>query len=222
MCGIAAVCDRMRNNAVVATVATVLALVAGLLWWTDMTWTGYKSYVDIRGAGYRAAHIPLADWINETGQPGDTIALMDIGIVGFKCIDFNVLDITGLTDRTIAKSPGGFLTKEFDPAYVYDRQPEFFILTIKAPPGLITPENVGELFAWTEIEHRLFTRPEFAAHYVRRRESRAGASELEWLADVFGAERVYRHNYPGKGYLLFAYRWHHAPASQPADEDRTQ
>ena len=221
-CGIAAVCDRLRGNAVVATATTALALIAGLWWWTDTTRAAYKNYVDVRATGYHAAHIPLADWINQTGQPGDTVALMDIGIVGFKCIDFNVLDITGLTDRKIAKSPGGFLTKEFDPAYVFDRRPEFFILAVSAPTGPITPANVAELFAWTDIEHMLYTRPEFAAHYARPRTLREGASELEWLADLFGAERAYRHHYPGQGYLLFAYRWHDQPASQPAAEGPTQ
>ncbi len=36
---------------------------------------------------------------------------MDIGIIGYECIDQRILDITGLTDRYIAQSPGEFLDK---------------------------------------------------------------------------------------------------------------
>ena len=222
-CGIASLCDRLRNGALATAALASVVLTTGLLWWSNGARAEYFDYATIRAEGYVAGHAALADWINETGRPGDTIALMDIGIVGFKCIDFNVLDITGLTDRTIAKSPGGFLTKQFDPAYVFDQRPEFFIIAVSGPPGRITPENVDELHAWTEIEQNMLTHPIFRRHYVRPPTSRPEASELEWLAGLFGAERAFRHHYPAQSYLLFAYRWHEAePASPAADKETAQ
>jgi hypothetical protein len=44
-------------------------------------------------------------------RPGDTIALMDTGLVGYRCIDRRILDIS-LTDRFIGRSPGEFMAKK--------------------------------------------------------------------------------------------------------------
>jgi hypothetical protein len=45
-------------------------------------------------------------------------------------IDRRIPDITGLTDRHIATSPGRFLLKEYDPAYVLDRRPEWIVVVL--------------------------------------------------------------------------------------------
>jgi arabinofuranosyltransferase len=216
VCGIAAVADHFRRDAVAIAGGASLLLLGGLFWWQELPRKSYYEYALIRAEGYVAGHAALADWLNEQSKPGDAVALMDIGIVSFKCIDLRILDITGLTDRYVAKSPGGFLTKQFDPAYVFDQRPEYFVIAVRGPAGPIDAEAARQLRPWTKIEERMLGAPAFHEHYVRGRQPATGASELEWLAGVFGADRAFRHHYPGANYLLFAYRYHEVPTSLPA------
>ncbi|MFQ5807392.1 MAG: hypothetical protein ACE5I3_13170 [Phycisphaerae bacterium] len=205
--GIAAVADRFRSYGVHVAVVTSLLLVGVLFFWQQSERGEYYNYGRIRAAGYITGHAALADWLNERAEPGAAVALMDIGIVGFKCIDLHILDITGLTDRYIAKSPGGFLTKEFDPAYVFDQKPEFLIIAAQGPAGRIGDEEMDQLQPWTVVESRLMMDDAFHTYYVHRRGFDREAPELERLAAVFGAERVFRHDYPDKNYLLFAHTY---------------
>jgi len=163
-----------------------------------------------RTEGYIAGHAALADWLNEQAEPGATVALMDIGIVGFKCIDLRILDITGLTDRYIAKSPGGLHTKEFDPAYVFDQKPEFFVLAFRGPPRPIENLDVQQLQPWTAVEARLRDTDAFRSQYFEPRAVGPDAPPLERIAALLGAERAFEHRYPGEKYLLLAYT-HHEP-----------
>jgi arabinofuranosyltransferase len=84
-------------------------------------------YTTVRAAGYESAHMQLARWLDESLPPGSSVALMDVGIVGYYT-DLRVLDITGLTDRTIAHSPGVFFNKEYDARYILDQEPEVIAL----------------------------------------------------------------------------------------------
>jgi len=133
---------------------------------------------------------------------------MDIGIVGFKCIDLRILDITGLTDRYVAKSPGGLHTKEFDPAYVFDQKPEFLIVAVRGPPGPIRNVDVRQLRPWTAVEARLWNTDAFRAHYFEPRAVEPGAPALERIAAILGAQRAFEHDYPNEMYLLLAYAYH--------------
>lgn len=183
-----------------------LALAAGSFLWETRARTTYSAYASARARGYAEGHAALADWLRERTRPGDLVALMDIGIVGYRCPDLGILDISGLTDRTIASSPGGFLDKQYDPAYVFDRQPAYVVLTLTAPfvPG--SPISLRDIDTWTTEEHRLYVAPQFRGRYVHIRTPMPGADELERIAAYVGAERVFPHEYPGEWYLLAAFR----------------
>lgn len=217
LCGVAGAVDRLRTRAApLAAAAVAVLLIVGLFWWQGPERGGYYRYSVVRAAGYISGHAVLADWLSQQLQPGATVALMDIGIVGFKCVDLNILDITGLTDRYIARSPGGFLMKEFDPAYVFDRRPEFIIIAAQGPAGPTDARAVFELKPWTTIEERLLSAPAFRRHYLGPRVVAADTPELERLAAVCGAERVFRHYHPDCSYFLFAYHYHGAASVSPA------
>ena len=129
---------------------------------------------------------------------------MDIGIVGFRCIDWNVLDLTGLTDRTIASAPGGFLRKRFPLSYVLDRQPDFIVIVFTGPAEIMEGRPV-RLVPWTEIERRLVADRAFQTRYVHRWTVDPSAPLHDQLAASYGAAGVFRHAYPGRSYFLFAY-----------------
>lgn len=188
--------------------ALLLALVP-LAWFSQgPARAGLRRTLDVRASGYDHGHRALAEWLRSgAARPGDTVALMDIGIVGFFCHDQRILDITGLTDRTIAKSPGTFLDKRFDPRYVLDRKPEFVVLVLgsRAPPDAAPP--LSSLRPWTPIEGAILAQSEFRRDYVRPPASAPpGAPWTDDLARRIGAERIFRHDYPGRHYLLAVFR----------------
>ena len=182
----------------------MLALIAGLLAWQQPARASYRDDLVTRARGFREGHGALADWLNARARNGETVALMDIGIVGFRCIDWSVLDLTGLTDRTIAESPGGFLQKQYPLSYVLDRRPDVVVVVYTGPEDLSADRPVS-LVPWTEIERRLVADPAFQRLYVRRRTAEPGAELLDQLAAHLGAARVFRHAYPGRSYFLAAY-----------------
>jgi arabinofuranosyltransferase len=185
----------------------------------------------LRARGYRDGHAALAEWLcSGVARQGDSIALMDIGIIGYRCIDQTIVDITGLTDRVIAKSPGRFLDKQYDPGYIFERKPRFIVMVIKQPgdpAGL--PTNAG-FATWTNIERGLLRHPEFNRWY-RTRERGMGSGERgmgsgergtgsgegsgSWqagLARNFGAVRLFQHAHPGMFYLLTVFERQDQPA----------
>jgi len=69
----------------------------------------------------------VAGYLDEHAAPGDAVALMDIGQIGYET-DLRVIDISGLTEPWIARSPGGFLDKQYPITRLLDRRPRFFVL----------------------------------------------------------------------------------------------
>lgn len=203
--GLALLATRSGLRPAPTALVVVLLLPIGLAVWESPVRAGYRAHALTRARGYREGHLALARWLNERGAPGDTVALMDIGIVGFECPELRVLDITGLTDRFIARAPGPFLNKQFDLGYVFEQRPRFLVVTVGGPLGPGGGVDPARLTAWTDIEDRLAKRPEFRAEYVRPREPAAGGSELERAAALFGAAAAFRHAYPDTTYLLLAY-----------------
>jgi arabinofuranosyltransferase len=169
---------------------------------------GFHDYTLVLARGYADGHRALAEWLrHEAAKPGDTIALMDIGIVGYLCSEQNIVDVTGLTDRYIASSRGTFLDKRYDPAYVLNKQPAFIVLAFWAAgnPDVPLPRNVT-LSTWTDIEADIRAQPQFTAHYVQKWVAAPNAPWTEQLAAQLGAVRIFQHTYPGRYYLLTVFR----------------
>ena len=165
-----------------------------------------RNWVRVRAEGYVTGHQALAAWLRRNAAPGSSVALMDIGLVGYLCPDLRILDVTGLTDRHIAKSPGVFLRKEYDPAYVFDRRPDFIVLVLKAPGDSSRPPPPDTAWrCWSSVEERLAQAREFA-RYTRRDPQPPADDWKGILAWKFGAERVFEHRHPGLYYLLAVFR----------------
>lgn len=195
--------------------AVAAALVVGALWvQTTAKRMELRQHVLVHAEGYRAGHRALADWIcGERSRPGDTIALMDIGIVGYRCVDRRVLDISGLTDRLIAKSPGPFLRKQYDVAYVLDQKPRFVVLTVTKEGDPTRPPPGFRFQPWTPVEGAIYRHPEFRRSYVRTPSSIGDTGN--WLAraaDAAGAVRAFQHLHPGRYYVLMVFERREVPA----------
>ena len=192
-----------------------LGLVVVLLLWfvQSPARAAYLHDTAIRARGYHEGHEELARWLcRDATRPRDTVALMDIGIVGYRCIDRTILDITGLTDRFIAKSPGMFLDKRYDVRYILDRRPSVVIVVLWQPGDPDRPMRSVRLAPWTRVEGLLLESPEFRRWY--RSASRPPAPGEPWLdalANGIGAAQVFLHAYPGRYYLLAAFRRIEAP-----------
>jgi hypothetical protein len=81
----------------------------------------------VNAAGYRFAHHEVARFMKERAGPGDAAALMDIGIIGYES-GLRIRDISGLTDRAIARAPGGFLRKLYPAGRILAEEPRFIVL----------------------------------------------------------------------------------------------
>jgi hypothetical protein len=162
-----------------------------------------------RAQGFQTGHRALAEWLaSGAARPGEVVALMDIGLVGYLNPGLRILDLTGLTDRHIAKSPGAFLDKSYDPAYVLDQRPRHIVLVFGADGrSYQKPTGPARFEPWTPIEDAIFASEEFQRWYVAKPPA-AGARAV-WpqdLGQALGAERIFEHATTGKIYLLVVFR----------------
>jgi arabinofuranosyltransferase len=127
--------------------ALYLALTVG---YAAITWT----YTSLRTPGYEGAHRTLAHWLRENAPPDASVALMDVGIIGFYS-RLRIIDLTGLTEAHIAHTPGAFQDKVYDPAYVLDQRPEYVVL-------VSTDEDLEPDFP---IDRRIYHSPQFQDNY---------------------------------------------------------
>jgi len=77
-------------------------------------------YANQEVAGYRTAHIPLADRLKRDYPPSALLAASDCGILPYRS-GLRTMDLWGLTDRYIAEHG-------FDPKYVLGAAPEAIVL----------------------------------------------------------------------------------------------
>jgi hypothetical protein len=163
----------------------------------------------LRAQGYQTGHRALGRWLRAVLKPGEAVALMDIGIVGYSALQARVIDITGLTDRFIAKSAGSFLDKSYDPRYVLERRPKCIVVVLTAPGLSYQRPQPGSAFVpWRKIEDALLSNPEFKRRYVRPRPVRAWERWPRDLAASIGAAAIFEHAHPGRHYLLAVFEAH--------------
>jgi hypothetical protein len=202
---VAAVCARISGSVRRAVVTTWLVLgvtIVALLVRFDVRRNLHRDVAN-SAHGYAAGHRALADWLHTIGVPDDTVALMDIGLIGFCNPALRILDISGLTDRHIARSPGALFQKQYDPAYVLDQRPRFIVLIITRPR---VGDELGPFVALTPMEGRIANHPRFRDEYFAARAGGATRDDLERLAALLGAVRVFDHADPKHVYLLAIYQ----------------
>lgn len=99
--------------------------------------------------GYQHAHQEVGAYIAAHGFAGETVAVMDIGMIGWLAARQRIVDISGLTDRVIAHATGGFLNKRYAASYIFDQRPRYMVLVPSYGP-----------------DERLAADPRMREHYV--------------------------------------------------------
>ena len=109
-----------------------------------------------------AFYMPVSDWLSARTEPGDRVALSDVGYVKYYSGVY-VIDTLGLTDKHLAKMPGGPAWAT-DVDYVLDKRPLFIVSMIR---------HYGDI----ELGHTEFDRK--IAENARFRKEYRLADELE-------------------------------------------
>jgi arabinofuranosyltransferase len=120
----------------------------------------YRSqYIEPERVGLEHAHISLGCWLKANSPPGATVAVGDIGAIGYFS-GLRVLDLDGLVDTHIAHLPGTFGTKT-DPHYVLAQSPDFIVLRVRRcqpdPADVFLPADSA-----------IFLEPGFQQNYQRQ------------------------------------------------------
>jgi len=159
------------------------AAVLGVVLVASYVWAGHAARdgpdgLAVNAAGYRFAHDAVADELKGRARPGDAVALMDIGRIGFDT-GLRIIDISGLTDREIARAPGGFLHKRYPVERLLAEAPRFFVLVNDFPVDeaiMRHPEFVRDYSLVLERNHRFnWTPPEsYTLHLYERRQTDSG------------------------------------------------
>lgn len=122
---------RYGSARLLGPVLLVLSLTSGLLIAREERDKG--TGLAVSALGYEVSHVTIGRYLAARGLPGDAAAMMDIGIIGWLAPQLRVIDITGLTDRAIAHSPGPFLDKRYPVAALLARAPRFMVLVAGYP-----------------------------------------------------------------------------------------
>lgn len=118
------------------------------------------AYAMDKTRGYKSAHIPLAIYLKNTLPENATLAIMDIGIVGYYT-NMRIVDIMGLTDSYIAHSSGGenFLKRTYPVDYIFSKKPDCIILANAKEEGNLTGSFL------IPMEEHIYASPEFQRNF---------------------------------------------------------
>lgn len=84
------------------------------------------AYVVNNARNVRLANIPLGRWLAAHAPPGATVAAWDIGGVGYYS-NLRIIDLYGLTDRTLARLIHSHASDARKAAYVARRRPDYIV-----------------------------------------------------------------------------------------------
>ena len=106
--------------------------------------------------GFERAHISLGKWLKRNSPPGATVAVADIGAIGFYS-GLRIVDTWGLVDTHIAHLGGPHSTRS-DPGYILSHSPEYVVLPAhRCDPG---PDDFV-----MRIHRDIFLHPQFKRDY---------------------------------------------------------
>jgi hypothetical protein len=148
------------QNVVVRIVAGVVALAAVGSEYASSAAQAAQMNVYRRGQAHES--VALREWMQKAGI--SSVALMDIGVIGFEG-EFDIVDLAGLTDRHIASAPGHHLEKQLDVAYVLEqRHPDVVVIRVSGFP-FPGPNRIATELAFSAPERQLIRDPRLAEGY---------------------------------------------------------
>jgi hypothetical protein len=110
-----------------------------------------------------------------------SIATFDIGLVGWTAEDAVIVDLGGLTDRTIGACPGGYYEKEPPIPYLRERAPDAFLFASNIPP-LVDPTHHRVMIpSGHPAEDHVKGTPWFRSRYAYRKTFALGGMGTQFL-----------------------------------------
>lgn len=137
-----------------------------------------------QGSLLAQADVGRRQFVRELTQSGiRSLATFDVGLVGFLAPDVRVVDLGGLTDRTIARSPGYYWNKEPPVEYLREQAPDAFVFTSLLPPKVDPKRGVVSVPSHYVPEDTVKAMPWFAENYsyVGTAEVLEGSYYLHWF-----------------------------------------
>jgi hypothetical protein len=135
--GAAVVVDRVRRRDETSSgleVEAALLVVAGF---ACAKWVGYsrevvRPFEELRRRVIADTSQVLGEWLGARLPAATLVVTLDIGELGYRS-RLPILDISGLTDRAIARRPGNLLDRDLDLDDVFGREPGAFVLISRRP-----------------------------------------------------------------------------------------
>ncbi len=97
-----------------------------------------------------------------------SVGTLDVGLPSYLALDVDYLDLGGLTDRTIARSPGRHEDKEIAVAYLDARSPDAFVFVSRFPAQVAAEDHSVRVAGFYPVEKRVMGMPWFGEHYRYR------------------------------------------------------
>lgn len=113
-----------------------------------------------------------------------SLGTLDIGLPGYLHPDLALLDLGGLTDRTIARAPGDYKTKAVPLDYLMSRAPDAFLFAAREPLRE-HPDGTLDFVGHYPVEERIAQSAWFRDHYRARAALTVTPSyQLVWFSRV--------------------------------------
>jgi arabinofuranosyltransferase len=158
--------ERVRKGPSARTLevgAFVFALLAGAHgYWHSRT--KLQSFEQLRQVVNHDTNTALGKWMAESLPRDAVVVARDIGEIGYLS-GLPLIDMTGLTDRTIARKPGNVLDRAFDIDDIFARHPSVFVFVSKLPGPTVGPRR-AIAFATSPSTLRLLDDPRFAEQFM--------------------------------------------------------
>lgn len=170
-----------RHLEVGAFIVALLASAHGY-WYSR---TKLQSFEQLRQTVTRDSNSELGKWLRDSLPKNTVVVARDIGEIGYLS-DLPIVDMTGLTDRTIARKPGNVLDRALDVDDIFARNPGVFVFVSKLPGPTIGLRRTAA-FASTPSTLTLLDDPRFADQFMfytrfPNYERLRAADDGRWLA----------------------------------------
>lgn len=96
-----------------------------------------------------------------------SVALVDVGRLGFELLDMDIVDLGGITDSEVAAMPGQHIERHIEASYLLDRNPDAVVLHSSIRPEIIAVQGRHTLhrFAGYPLENGMVAAMYFRARY---------------------------------------------------------
>ncbi|MBK9263813.1 MAG: hypothetical protein IPM54_28920 [Polyangiaceae bacterium] len=133
-------CDKKAKAQRTIEMGTLaLALVAGFFGY-NYSYDKLRPFEQLRHRVNADSNTALGHWLAESLPKDAVVVARDIGEIGYLS-DLHMIDMTGLTDREIARKPGNLLDRQLNVDDIFGRNPTAFVFVSRVPGPVQGPRR---------------------------------------------------------------------------------